>query len=357
MKIAICLPSYNEAKNIQNSTKIVDSGLTKYFPNQECYIVNADNTSPDGTNELFNKVQTNAKKISILETNPGKGYNLINFFEFCQKNQIDFAATIDSDVVSINQEWIQKLISPLIRGEADYLTPIYKRHRYEGSTTNHFVFPGVFAVCNQFIRQPIAGDFAFNKKFVDMILAQEINEEIKHYGIDIFMTLNACFNNLKVGQVLLGNKFHSPSFNKMEGMFKQVLRAYIFTLQKNIDKIKNHKNILNNIPVFEESISTVKTFKHKQFAIDKYAESKQFLAEKGIKISKSNIGKIWVKYFAQFINHIKNNTLDCEFIEIFEHLFFARATAFWLHAEYISAKSAEDEIIQQSKNIFKEVNV
>lgn len=357
MKIAICLPSFNEANNIQRSTKIIDNGLTKFFSGHECYIVNADNTSPDGTNGLFNEVVTKNPKFSLLETRKGKGYNLINFFKFCKEKQIDYAATIDSDVKSVNEEWVYKLLTPLIMGEADYVTPIYKRNRYEGSTTNHFVFPGVFAVCNKYIRQPIAGDFAFSKKFVEMILQQQINDEIQQYGIDIFMTLNACFNNLKIKQVMLGNKFHNPSFHKMEGMFKQVLRGYMFTLQQNSDKIQQGKFVMESLPIYDDCISSSKNFKHKDFAIQKYQQSKEFLKSKNIHINKKNIKKVWVNYFAKFIRKIKENSISQDFLEIFENIFFARATAFWLHAQYISAQNAEIEIIEQSKQIFKEINV
>lgn len=58
-KIAICLPSFNECKNIQFVTKVINEGLKKYNKNFECYIVNADNNSPDNTNKLFKGTSKN----------------------------------------------------------------------------------------------------------------------------------------------------------------------------------------------------------------------------------------------------------------------------------------------------------
>ena len=356
MKIAVCLPSYNEAKNIQRSTKLIDDGLSKFFKDYDCYIVNADNNSPDKTNELFNMVNTKNKKVSLISKNLGKGYNLLNFFNFCKQNNINYAATIDSDVVSINETWVLKLIAPLIEDNADYVTPIYKRSRYEGSSTNHFVFPAIYAICNEYIRQPIAGDFAFSKKFVNMILNQNINESIKLYGIDIFMTMNACFNKLKIKQVVLGNKFHSPSFNKMDAMFKQILSAFIYVLTQNLDKTVKHK-LSTDISLNIKSISNVRKFNHKKFALQKFKESKLFLLNKGIKINYKNIEDIYIQYFKKLIFAIREHSLSNNFIEIFEQLFFARATSFWIHSEYISAKTAEYEILNQTKKIFKEINL
>ena len=53
---------------------------------------------------------------------------------------------------------------------------------------------------------------------------------------------------------------------------------------------------------------------------------------------------------------IKEDELNDGFLEEFEQLFFARATSFWLQAEHMSAKEAEEKLIQQSLKIFKEVN-
>lgn len=40
--------------------------------------------------------------------------------------------------------WIKRFLDPLIENGCDYVTPLYKRSRYEGSTTNHFAFPLIY---------------------------------------------------------------------------------------------------------------------------------------------------------------------------------------------------------------------
>lgn len=57
-KLFVCLPSYNEADNISNITKKVDRALKKSQKKYECIIINADNRSKDGTNEIFNATNT-----------------------------------------------------------------------------------------------------------------------------------------------------------------------------------------------------------------------------------------------------------------------------------------------------------
>ena len=354
-KIAICLPSFNECKNIQFVTKVINEGLKKYNKNFECYIVNADNNSPDNTNKLFNQVETCCEKVSLISYLEGKGENLINFFNFCKNYQIDYAITIDSDVVSIEIEWIDKFLKELIDNNFDYVTPIYQRSRYEGSTTNHFTFPAVYALCHSFIRQPISGNFGFSRRFINLITRQKINSEIKKYGIDIYMTLTACFGNLKIKQIMLGSKLHNSSFYKIKDMFKQVLQSFIKTVKCKLYKLDQYKN-QEKIYLKTCSLLPNRDFKHKEFAKKEYKKAKAYFNKQGIKITHKNIEDLWIKNFALLIKKIKQNLLDEKFLEDFEQLFYARSTSFWLQAEKISAQKAEEIIICQAIKIFKEVN-
>lgn len=186
-KIAVCIPSFNESHIIKLTLKKVDQELKKYMAKgYEVIIVNIDNNSPDKTSNIFIETKTECPKSSIITYEGGKGTNVLRFFKYCQENTIDYAVTIDADVKSMKSNWISKFLKPLLNDNYDYITPIYMRSRYEGSTTNHFAFPLVYAITGKPIRQPIAGDFAFNKKFIDIIVNSPINNAVKHYGIDIF---------------------------------------------------------------------------------------------------------------------------------------------------------------------------
>ena len=133
IKIAVCLPSYNEKDNIQKITQIIDDGLTK-IEEVSAVIVNCDNCSPDETNVLFNKTKTQHEKISLVDLRKGKGINLLNFFNYCLQNDIDYAFTFDSDLKSIDSTWIEKYYGSLKNG-IDFILPKYQRNYQEGNTT------------------------------------------------------------------------------------------------------------------------------------------------------------------------------------------------------------------------------
>ena len=173
-------------------------------------------------------------------------------------------------------------------------------------------------------------------KFIKIINRQPINKAIMQYGIDIFMTLTACYNNLKVSQIELGRKIHNPSYNKMENMFLEVLDAAVFTINKNDNYVlkANSKIIENN------SFLSTRKFNHKNRAIE---------LNEQYKIDNVDISKEWVDCMQKLLKNIKDgNHIDYSDIQ---KKFIYRATTFWLNAEKISSNECERLIINQTKNI------
>lgn len=251
--IAVCIPSLNEADSISHTTQTIAEGLIQYFPEMKCIIINADNQSNDNTPQIFLSIETSTidKKV-ILTEKKGKGCNLVAFFKYGRENKIPFLSCLDADLKSIKPDWVQTLLTPVIRGEADLVVPVYKRNRYEGNTTNHFCFPICSAVLNNPIRQPIAGDFAFSQNLIEILLQHPMPVAANHYGIDIFMTTSAILNELKVVEVSLGEKIHNPSFGKMIPMFLEVATTLFFQLTNNADKTK--------LLIFTDNRNTIESF-------------------------------------------------------------------------------------------------
>ena len=164
-RIAIGIPSFREADSIAHVAAIADDGLTRLFPAEDCVIVNADGHSPDGTAAAFQPTSTQCPKVSldITSAQPGKGANVVAFWEYCAENGIEAAAMLDADVTSITPGWIASLLQPAVAGQAAMAFPLYRRHRFEGATTNLFAYPVISALCGSSIRQPIGGDFGLGR--------------------------------------------------------------------------------------------------------------------------------------------------------------------------------------------------
>jgi len=226
--IIVGMPSYNEAHYIPYVTKMADQGLFKYFSEKEPLIINVDNHSPDGTKEAFLNTPTTAPKMYI--SGPpgvhGKGNNVRNLFRAACELDAEAVVMVDADLTSITPQWIQYLGEPLFSG-FDYVTPIYDRHKYDASITNHFCYPMIRTLFGPRIRQPIGGDFGFSGKLAQTFLTEGLwSQQAGGYGIDVWMTTIAVAKQFPVCQTFLGSpKSHrvKDPAHHLKNMFKQVI--------------------------------------------------------------------------------------------------------------------------------------
>lgn len=223
--ILIGIPSFNNAKTIAHVVKAVHAGLVKYFPDMKCVLVNSDGGSTDRTMEVvqnasvedFHAILLHQRISSVFKITtpyhgiPGKGSSFRTIFEIANALGVKACAVVDSDLRSISPEWIELLIKPVLEQGYDYVSPLYHRHKYDGTITNSIVYPITRALYGKRVRQPIGGDFGFSGRLANFYLTKDVWEtDVAKYGIDIWMTTTAIANNFKVCQSFLGAKIHDP---------------------------------------------------------------------------------------------------------------------------------------------------
>lgn len=232
--IIVGIPSYNEADCISVPTDTASRGLQEYFPRSKSVIINVDNNSSDGTRDAFMDTPTKVPKIYIStpEGVKGKGNNLRNLFKAAIELNAQAVAVVDADLKSITPQWIQYLVEPLM-GRFDYVSPIYLRHKYDGTITNHIAYPMIRTLGGLRVRQPIGGDFGFSGRAARGFLAEKLwTDKTGNFGIDIWMTTIAVARQFNVCQAFLGTpKIHRPKdpAGDLAPMFTQVV-ATLFDL-------------------------------------------------------------------------------------------------------------------------------
>jgi hypothetical protein len=241
--VVVGIPSYNESDTISHVAKTVGEGLEEYFPDKKSIIVNVDNNSPDNTKDAFLDTKTRIQKkyISTAHGIRGKGYNILNLFKFAKSVDAEVIIVVDADLKSITKEWVEYLGKPIVDGY-DYVIPLYSRHQFDGTITNHICYPVMFGMLSMDIRQPIGGEFAFSPKLMKYWLKQSWTESTRQYGIDIFMSLNAVLGGFKICQTGLGTKVHKASAPKLGIMFEQVIETLLTILVQNKDTWMTRNN-------------------------------------------------------------------------------------------------------------------
>jgi hypothetical protein len=237
--LVVGIPSFRNAATIGHVTKTAAEGLRRHFPDTRAVIVNADGGSEDGTRD---RVRASADGVPTVtgryEGRSGKGSAFRAIFEAVVLLDAKACAVVDSDLRSITPEWIARLIGPVVRGEADYVTPLYARHKHDGTITNTIAYPLTRALYGARVRQPIGGEFGFGADLAKVYLAEPVwDSDVAKFGIDIFMTTTALVRGVRVAQAFLGAKIHDPKDPGADlgPMFTQVVGTLLTLARKNVD--------------------------------------------------------------------------------------------------------------------------
>ncbi len=369
--IVVGIPSYNESDTISYVTKSIGEGLEEYFPDKKSIIVNADNNSPDNTKDAFLETKTRIEKkyISTAHGIRGKGNNMLNLFNFAKQAGAEVIIVVDADLKSITKEWIEYLGRPIVEGY-DYVIPLYSRHQFDGTITNHICYPVMFGMLSMDIRQPIGGEFAFSPRLMKYWLKQSWVESTRQYGIDIFMSLNAVLGGFKICQSGLGTKVHKASAPKLGVIFEQVIETLLTILVQNKDAwmTRNNGDIfvpdtfgLKNLAEPQELDINILDLKEKgQVEYRKYQNDINELLEP---YAFSRIHEmfemetfdltilLWTQIFYSLVYRYdisKSSEDRMKIINALKPLYFARSLSFNYHTWKYNVKYSEEEIRKEA---------
>ncbi|MDP7140844.1 MAG: hypothetical protein QF506_00630 [Candidatus Woesearchaeota archaeon] len=359
--IVVGIPSYNEGKNISFVAEQVDLGLQKYYPNKKAIIINVDGGSADSTRKYFLNAKTKTEKKSFCRKGvSGKGNVFKMLFEFLKEHKVKAAIVVDSDLKSINPEWVKLMLGPVFKGY-DYCTPLYSRHKYDGTITNNIVYPIVYGLFGMDIRQPIGGDFSFSGRMANYWLKQEWRKSTGQFGIDNFMTTSAIMGNFKICQIGLGAKVHKSSAPNLGRMFIEVIDT-LFSNTLKSKKFISRVSKVKSTPVFgiklgkpqNLKVNKAKIRKKAVDGIDKFSSLyKKVLSPEVLIDIRKNISKeTWCAIVYTFLKEFKRSH-SRKLIEALSYLYFMRVCSFIEETEKMSSERTEKKIKEQAEIFFK----
>ncbi len=226
--ILIGVPTYNSAATVGQVVQAVRAGLLKYFPRQRAVIINPDGGSRDETQALVRAASisdlqhaSNLQALRTLhsistrydgEARSGKAlYTLLAAAELLHPTA---CAVIAADS-AVEPEWIPKLLRPISSDNLDLITPVYRRHKFDGLLVRNVVYPMVRALYSKCVREPYASEFAFSGRLGSHFFSREIWSEDQGFaGTELFLTIAAINDDFHLAQTFLGTKAsmdHTPS--------------------------------------------------------------------------------------------------------------------------------------------------
>lgn len=270
--ILVGIPSFNSEDTIENVVAACGRGLKEHFKDLRSAILISDGGSLDDSREKAYEAEIPEsinRRVAIYRGMPGKGTSFRAVFEAAKSLKATVCLVVDSDLRNITPNWVKLLASPILQKKADFVVPYYIRHKYDGSITNHIVYPLTRALYGKRIRQPIGGDFGFCGEIASYFSKEDVwLTDVARFGIDIWMTTSAVSEGYKLVQANLGTKLHDakdPSID-LAPMFHQVVSTLFFLMGKYekkwmmVDKSEEVKIIGNTPePLKLESVSVTQS--------------------------------------------------------------------------------------------------
>ena len=240
--VVVGLPTYNVEETVANVICCGAEGLNKFLPQQKGLIAVSDGNSQDRSIEVAsNSAIPEAVELLTFKYQgiPGKGSALRGIFELADRLGARAVVVVDADLKSITPEWINLLAGRILSGEFDLITPLYERHRFDGTITKALCYPLTRALYGLRIRQPIGGDFGLSRMLVNTLLKiGDWQSDIARFGIDIWLTTTAICEGFRIAQAHLGTKDHAhkdPACD-LHAMFGQVVGTLFSLMEKYEDR-------------------------------------------------------------------------------------------------------------------------
>ena len=119
-------------------------------------------------------------------------------------------AVISPESTTIEPDWIERLLRPIYQNTYDFITPLYRRHKFDGLLIRNLVYPMTRAFYGKRVKGPYASEFAFSGQVGNHFLSQEIwTHEAGRTGTEISLTISAITGGFRLAQNFLGAKPHA----------------------------------------------------------------------------------------------------------------------------------------------------
>jgi glucosylglycerate synthase len=222
--ILVGLPTHNNAKTIGPVIQAIQAGTLKCFPRERVVIIDADGGSQDGTPELVTGASIDdvrrSRNFQTLRTlhsisteyakSPSNGTALRTILAAAELLRAKACAVISPESTNIEPDWMARLLRPIYHENFDLVTPVYRRHKFEGLLVRNLVYPMTRALYGWKIREPYASEFGFSGRLGSQFLAHEVwNQEVAGMDPGIYMTIAAIAGGYRLYQSFLGTKTYT----------------------------------------------------------------------------------------------------------------------------------------------------
>lgn len=246
--ILIGVPTLNDAATVGQVVQCIRAGLLKYFPRQRAVIINVDGGSRDSTQDLVRAASISdlglaaspsaLRTLHCISTKYGggieNGVGLHTIVAAADLVRATACGVMSPDSTSIQPEWIERLLRPVVRDNFDLVTPVYRRHKFDGLLVRNLIYPMTRALYCKRVREPHPADFAFSGRLANHFLEQDIwSQPATQNGAETYLVISAITGGFRLAQSFLGPR---PRLDHASGDLVLAMRQTVGVLFWALDK-------------------------------------------------------------------------------------------------------------------------
>ena len=368
--------------SVNLTVEAVAIGMAKYFPDIKYILVKSESRTGEKTFlniDPYENRETNfifkpfmpLHRIVLDEDLTRKDF-IKNLFQISDILNSEACLILSGELDTIIPEWVEVLLTPVLKGNSDYILPKYVSHQNDFTIAKNLVSPLIRALFN--INLPHGGgeDYCIS---IDLArTALEKNLWDNDMDIDTALITTAVGEGFEIGQAFLGNKSYENGFNILDlsNKFSNTLKTLIKLIAIYGDNWRNYDyNRPKEIITFgfqNKSFPLPFTLNLKAMILDGKGEYEKY--HKNIKEILSNdthkelqnalisLGDeklsikddLWVKIILDYINYFINNQNDYNLINSISPLFLFRYASFIKETKSMKNKKYEE----RRQNLFNE---
>ena len=203
--LAVAVVSRQEAKRIALPTMKAALGLARAYPELKSVLINCDNASQDGTREAFFAAETEVPLIYVSSPPglAGRGLNIQNAMTMADRLQVKALAVVDANLTNIKALWIKSLFDPILKQNAEYVSPLYVRHRHEAPISRRLAYPLLRALFGRRVLETIGVDHAFDRRLIQVYKDAVFEADDRGFRADLKLLALAVRNQARICQSLM----------------------------------------------------------------------------------------------------------------------------------------------------------
>ena len=238
-EIAIGIPFAGGPEQMVPLEKVIGiahEGMRKFYPKRKAAFLLAGSY---GARRMLSRVRGNLRErdieghcFALAKEVDGKGWAMRALMEASKRLGADLIL-VEPDFLKrgkqgIQPRWIFSIYRPIELGN-DFVLPVFRRPPEGKRVTDHLVIPLLVSLYGYRVKEPIGGAYGIRSTALGTFLRNRrlfAETDVGNHGIDIFLTITAIVNDLKICQAHLGTRLKHPS----PGQFPVRLRQAVATM-------------------------------------------------------------------------------------------------------------------------------